>query len=285
MSWIPKRPENPDPVAPRRDNLRRGPSIMAMNGSPTGGKTRLDAIAYRVRFTLAIVLSFLAWMTVIGLGTAGFSAQVTWRRSNIVPQEVVGFAAAFAVAGTIAGFTASATSGRRRWTLAFGAISLVTLAASVGFLRWWIFHSTAPNTTWGGRVWNSRLAIVKAGVVFGAISGLVISGVVLMVAVVERHTKRWQFGVIVAIVTAVLGMGVLPLAVSYLSDLIILYSGPNYRYLYERSMAGTAVGAGTGALIGAVVIGMIARSFAAAEPARQRQTELNAESHFGGPVA
>jgi glucan phosphoethanolaminetransferase (alkaline phosphatase superfamily) len=234
-------------------------------------RNRLGRIVAGVRPMLAIAMGVLVWVAAIGAGTAGFSAQVTTEPWDILREEVLGFAVAFTVAGTITGLAASATSGPRRWTIAFGAISLVLLAASVAILRWWIFRSTAPNVGWGQSVWSSAVGSMEAGFMLGAITGLVITGLVLVAAVVERHTARWQFGLIVAVAVAGLGLGVLPAVMSHLSDLIVLYSGPHYRYLYDKLISGAPIGAGTGGLVGAVVVGMIARLFAAAEQRIGRQ--------------
>jgi hypothetical protein len=244
---------------------------MAMLVPVPGEKRRLRMAAAMIRPALAIVLGVLAWFIVIAVSIAGFAAQVTRHDFELLGEEVLGFAAAFAVAGTIAGFVASATSGHRRWTIAFGAISPVLLAASLAILRWWIFRFTAPNVDWGEWEWRSAVGIVATGSKVGIISGLVISGLVLVSAVVERRTARWQFGLIVALAIAVLGSVGLPMMMPYVLDLIVMYAGPNYHYMYDRVISGAAIGAGTGALIGAVVVGMIARWFGAAGQGRGRQ--------------
>jgi hypothetical protein len=244
---------------------------MAMPVSVPGEKTRLGMAAAMIRPTFAIVLGVLAWFIVIGVATAGFAAQVTRHDFEILGEEVLGFAAAFAVAGTIAGFVASATSGHRRWTIAFGAISPALLAASPAIFRWWIFRVTAPNVAWGERVWASAVGSMEAGSMVGLIAGLVISGLVVVAAVVERRTTSWQFGLIVAVAVAVLGLVGLPMMMPYVFEWLKWYAGPNYRYMYDRLISGAAIGAGTGAPMGAVVVGMIARWFAAAGQGRGRQ--------------
>jgi hypothetical protein len=250
---------------------------MAMPVSVPGEKTRLAIAAAMIRPALAIVLGVLAWFIVIGVSIAGFAAQVTRHDYEIPGEEVVAFAAAFAVAGTIAGFVASATAGHRHWTIAFGAISAVLLAASPAILCWWIFCTTAPNVRWGESMWESALGTMVTGLQVGIISGLVISGLVLVAAVVERHLARWQFGLIVAVAVALLGSVGLPMMMPYVFELMVIYAGPNYRYLYDRAISNAAIGSGTGALMGAVVVGMIARWFAAAGQGRGRHPVQAAE--------
>jgi hypothetical protein len=238
-------------------------------------RNRLGRIVAGLRSILAIGLGVLVWVIAIGLGTAGFSAQMTTEPFDILRGGVLGFAAGFAVAGTITGLVASATSGHRRWTIGFGLISPVVFAASMAILRWWIIRSK-PNVAWGVSTWHYAAWRMRLGLMPGIVSGLVLSGLVLVAAVVERHTKRWQFGLIVAVTVAVLGLGVLPVAMSHTTDPIVLYVAPNDRYFFDRSMA---IGAGTGALSGAVVIGMIARLFAAA--GQRRESHGHAAGDFG----
>jgi hypothetical protein len=257
---------------------------MATSAAVPVEQSRHGVITARIQSALAIALGVLVWLVVIGAGTAGFSAQVTVQPFDILRREVLGFTVAFVIAGTITGLVASATAGHRRWTVAFATISLLVIAGSVAILRWCVFHVTAPNTDWGRHEWNSAIGIMETSSMLGIAAGLVISGLVLLAAAVERRMARWQFGVLVAISVAVLGNGVLPIATSRISDLIVLYTGPNYRYLYEDSIAGPAAGAGVGALVGAVAIGMIARWIAATEKT-QRPTRQPVPQHSGGPVA
>ncbi len=212
----------------------------------------------KARFLVALTLCSLAWLLAVGLATVGYSRVVSWGQSEVVQQEVLYYAYAFAAAGTIAGVAASDAPGRRRWAFTSGTMSTVLLAASVPIVRWQIFHATAPSIPWGQRVWDSALECIGFGFLLGAFVGLIVSGLVLASLFVERRVKIWQFGLMVAAMVALLGMWALPAAIPHLSDLVILRVGVNYRYLYDEAMRGSATGAGTGSLAGAIVTGLIA---------------------------
>jgi hypothetical protein len=211
------------------------------------------------RLLVAVTPGALVWLLVGGFAIVGFSQQVAWQRSDFVPKEVLGFAYAFAVAGTITGVVSAATSGQIRWAMGWCAVSIVPLATSVPLLRWLIFRTLAPNITWAGRVWDSSFECAVIGSLLGIVFGLVISGLILATVVVERYTTAWQFGLIVTGIVVLLGMQVLPAAISGLSDLTVRYAGANYRYLYDEWLLGAGVGAGTGSLAGAIVAGLMAR--------------------------
>jgi hypothetical protein len=256
---------------------------------PTSERTgRLGRIVAGTRPALVMMMGVLAWAAAVGVAVVAYPAHVAslwgyW----ILQDEVFGFAVAFAVAGTIAGIAASATSGHRRWTITFAALSLLLIVASVAILYSWIFRFPVRNVggAWRIQLWRRATAIMGEGIVLGMIPGLLMSGLVLAAAALERRLARWQFGLLVAVVGAVLGIGVLPVAMSHVSDLIVLQYDPKYRYLHQNSIAGAAAGAGTGSLAGAVVAGMIARWFAAAGQRNQRPTGQPVRQPGDGPVA
>ncbi len=239
-------------------------------------KARFAVGATRLLFTVSP--GVLAWLLVAGFAIVGFSQQVKWERFEIVPKEVLGFAYAFAVAGTITGVAAAATSGQIRWAMGWCAISIIPIAASVPLLRWLIFRTLAPDIAWAGRVWGSSIECAVIGSLLGMVFGLVISGLILVTVLLERYTTAWQFGVIVTSIVALLGMQVLPAAISCLSDLTVLYAGANYRYLYDEWLLGAGVGAGTGSLAGAIVAGLMARWHSATERGRHLRGQ---QSHRG----
>jgi hypothetical protein len=223
----------------------------------------------KARFPVAVVLGSFAWLLAVGLATVGYSRVVTWGQSEVVQQEVLYYAYAFAAAGTITGVAASDAPGRRRWAFASCAMSSILLAASIPIVRWLIFRATAPSVAWGRRVWESALGCIGFGSLMGAFVGPVVSVLVLASLLVERRVKPWQFGLMVAAMVALLGMWALPAAIPHLSDLVILRVGVNYRYLYDEAMRGSATGAGMGSLVGAIVTGLIARWYGAVAPIGQ----------------
>jgi hypothetical protein len=159
----------------------------------------------------------------------------------------------------ITGLVASVTAGRRRWTAGFVLIGVAVVAASVPILRWLVLRATAPNIQWGELEWHLSVRCVKFGSVLGAFCGLITSVVVIPAAVLERRLARWKFGLLVAGVIILLGWWALPAAIGSASDLVVTLVGVNYRYLYDDSLRGAGIGAGTGSLAGAVAVGLIAR--------------------------
>jgi hypothetical protein len=242
---------------------------MAMPVSVPGERTRPGVGAAVIYSALVFAPGVLAWFVVIGMATVGFAGQVTKYDYEVVRPDVLGFAFAFAIAGTITGLVASATAGHRPWTIAFGAISPVLLGVSPAVVRWWIFRFTAPSAAWGQRLWESAIGTISTGLVVGSLFGILLSGLVLVAAVVERRMTRWQFGLMVAVAVAVLGSIGLPMIMPYVVELVILYAGGNFRHGLDEVTTGSAIGAGIGALMGAVIVGMIARGYAAAGRGRQ----------------
>ena len=172
----------------------------------------------------------LAWFVVIGMATVGFAGQVTKHDYEIFRPDVLGFAFAFAIAGTITGLVASATSGHRPWTIAFGTISPVLLGVSPAIVRWWIFRFTAPSAAWGQRVVGFGGRDHRDRPDRGQPLRVLLSGFVLVAAVVERRTSRWQFGLMVAVAVAVLGSVGLPMMMPYVVELVMIYAGGNFRH-------------------------------------------------------
>jgi hypothetical protein len=211
------------------------------------------------RHAVASSLGVLAWALVAGLAVLGFSQQVTWHDSDVVSNEVVCFAYAFSVAGTITGLATSVAAGQRRRAAGFIVISIAVVAASVPAIRWLILRATAPNIQWAEAVWRSAVRGIRFGSVLGALCGLGASGLVIPAVILERRVARWQFGLIVAGAVALLGSWALPVAISLTSDLVVPLVGVNYRYLYDEGLRGAGIGAGTGSLAGAVVVGLTAR--------------------------
>ena len=186
---------------------------------PVPGKRARPGSGLAVTYAaLVFTPGVLAWFAVIGMATVGFAAQVTKYDYELFRPDVLGFAFAFAMAGMITGLVASATSGNRPWTIAFGAISAVLLGVSPAIVRWWIYRFTSPSAAWGQRLWDSAVGTISTGLIVGSLFGILLSGFVLVAAVVERRTSRWWFGLMVAASVAVLGSIGLPMAMSYVVE-------------------------------------------------------------------
>src|SRR4051812_11903625 len=112
---------------------------MASSTGPTRARKTIIKDAGRI----ALVAS--SWAFVTGFAILAFSGRATWHKQAIVQKEVLGFAYAFFVAGTITGVVALASFGNRRWAIGLGLIDCLLLAASAPALHWLIFRLTAPN--------------------------------------------------------------------------------------------------------------------------------------------
>ena len=195
----------------------------------------------------------------------------------MVSKEVVGFASAFAVAGTISGIAAVGASGRGRWAVGFGAAVAALLAASCLLLRWRVYSLTSPKLLWGEWVWETITQGLKFGGILGLAAGLMVSLAIPTAVALERRISRWQFGLLVAILINLLGAWILPPVVAALPGLLALRVGGNYRVHYDALVRGAGVGAGMGALCGAVVVGLVARGLGAG-PREPGQANRNGEA-------
>jgi hypothetical protein len=216
-------------------------------------------LATAARSASTIALCTLAWALVAGFAIASFSQQATWNRYDIVQGEVASFAYAFAVAGSIAGVTATAAAGRRRLAIGLGAVDIGIIAASVFIIRVLIFRIAGPSVSWSTREWVAMVGYVRISSAVGAGFGLFVSGLVLAVSVVERRSDPWKFGLAVAAVAAVLGLWAFPLVSDRATSLAIPHLRWNYGHRHDETLRGALSGAGTGALAGAIVVGLLAR--------------------------
>ncbi len=211
------------------------------------------------RFTLELSLAASAWVFACALAVAVFAGQVTWDRGDIVQKELLGFAYAFVVAGTITGVAALVTSGEWPRAIGFGVIGGVILASSAPALRWLIFRLTAPNLAWARREWREVIERLGPSLALGAAVALVVSALVLAAGLLARRIAPWQFGIVVAVAIAILGLWAFPVAISHATDRAIPYLRWHYGHRQDEALRGAAVGAGPGALAGAIVAGLTAR--------------------------
>jgi hypothetical protein len=216
------------------------------------------------RLAVGISLGTLAWAFVIGFAIFNFSQRITWVLLKERAEEILYFAYAFSVSSAITGVVAYAAAGRKRWAAWACATNIALLATSLPILHWLIYRNTTLNGAWAWSLRGSARDCVAYGAFLGVCTAVIVSGLVLASVVLERHTKRWQFGFIVAVAVAVLGMWVFPVVAYGLPELVFPYLLWNHRHLWSTSLfAAGMTGAGTGSLAGAVVAGLLARSFKA----------------------
>jgi hypothetical protein len=213
-----------------------------------------------VRLAVAISLGTLAWVIVVGFAIFGFSQQITWRLLKNRTEEILFFAYAISVAGAITGVVACAAAGKKRSAIGACVTNAVLLLASLPTVHWLIYRRIAPNLALAQLLWGSACDCFLFGSILGVCSAVIVSGLVLASVVLERHTKRWQFGLIVSVTVALLGLWVVPVVASGLPELSVSYIGQTWPHLDNTSLfAAGMTGAGTGSLAGAVVTGLMAR--------------------------
>jgi hypothetical protein len=211
------------------------------------------------RFTFALCCTITAWTSVTVLAVVLFSGQVVRNPYDILQKEIFGFACAFAMAGAITGFVSMALIGGPSRALGFILTAGITLTASFLALRFMIFYYTAPNTIWGQREWDEASDRLLPCTTLAAVIALLISGLVLASAPLARRMSRIAFGVLIAVTVGILGLWVLPFAISHLTDRAIPYLRWHYGTRLDDALRGASIGAGTGALAGAIVIALISR--------------------------
>ena len=221
------------------------------------------------RFVLALTLTVSAWALLVGLAVVIFSGQVVRNQHDLVQGEVFGFACGFTVAGTIAGFVALAALGEWRRALGFVAMGSILLGASMFALRWQVFRLAGLNVGWGQRSWDDALERIGPSLAVGAAIALVVSALVLASGLLARRMAPWKFGLVVVVAVYVLGLWGFPLMISHLTERALPYLRWHYGYRYDQALQGAAIGAGPGALTGAIVVSLMARWLGTLTPARR----------------
>lgn len=238
--------------------------------------------ASRRQHAAAHLLTTLAWTLVVGLAVAGYSQRTAWVPYDIVQREVLGFAAAFAVAGTLTGAAALATYGGCHLASGFGAILAAIILASPAVMRWHILRLTAPNGAWGAREWHAAIDVMRPSVAVGAAAALLASGLVFASPLVARRVAPWKLGIAVAVATSIVGQWALPFVVSHVADQAIPYLRWHHGFQYDDALTGAASGAGTGALCGAIVCALLGQWLgcrAARRNLSRRASERGAPTH------
>jgi Arc/MetJ-type ribon-helix-helix transcriptional regulator len=213
------------------------------------------------RLAVAISLGTLVWAFVVGFAIFNYSQRITWLSLKERTEEILYFGYAFSIAGAITGVVTCAAVGKKRWAIVICAFNIVLLAASLPTVRWLTYSKLAPKGSWLAVIlWGSARDSFAFGALFGVSSAVIVSGLVLASVVLERHTKRWQFGLIAAVMVAALGLWVVPVVAYGLPELTGPYVGLTYPHLYDTSLFAAGItGAGTGSLAGAVVAGLMVR--------------------------
>ncbi len=218
----------------------------------------------RPGWAVAIVAT---WLTAVGIGSAGHSVE-----AGSGPMGLVPFACPHALAAVIALVVAWTTSGDWRKSLTFGA-SLGVLAGVLAILAYAIFWGLAepvrirlgiPRTRYQAfrdenlRIWLPRLAGGSAGYATmpGCIAGVVAGGLVAL----ARRRPRLAAGLAVLLLLAVATLT--PALMAAWTALILDRRGEGGRWngtSMSRDELTMMLGAGSGAVVGALLAGLEAR--------------------------
>jgi hypothetical protein len=206
-----------------------------------------------LRPLIAVGLGAASWAAITGFAVACFARQVTAHGPLLFQREVLGFASAFAAAGTISGSVALAAYGRWRRALGLWGTLVALFAASVALTRWGIARLTRPSVPWFESVWSGATVSIGFGIALGVLGGLIVSALVGLFAALTRRRMTWRVGLAVAALVAVLGFWAAPQSVPRLVGWAIAYAHWHHGTGYDEAIRGAGVGAGVGALAGAVV--------------------------------
>jgi hypothetical protein len=238
------------------DAMAAAAALLVQHREPAESRGKRTA-----QLAVAISLGTLIWAFVVGFAIFNYSQRITWLLLKERTEEILYFGYAFSIAGAITGVVTCAAAGKKRWAIVICASNIVLLAASLPTVRWLTYSKLAPKGSWLAAImWGSARDCFAFGAILGVSSAVIVSGLVLASVVLERHTKRWQFGLIVAVIVAALGLWVVPVVAYGLPELTGPYVGLTYPHLYDTSLfAAGMTGAGTGSLAGAVVAGLMVR--------------------------
>ena len=208
---------------------------------------------------MRVALGAITWVAVTGMAIACFARVLPPHGPLLFQRELVGFASAFAVGGAISGAISVAIYGRRGLACVLLATILAILAISVVSTRWGIARLTLPNVTWFDSVWAATRVSIGFGMALGGFAGVTTSGIVAVFATLTRRRISWTIGLAVATLLAGMGLWVLPQVIPGLLDRMIAYAHWHVGFSYDEAIRGACVGAGSGALVGAVVMILVAR--------------------------
>jgi hypothetical protein len=226
------------------------------------GKTDIGAILQDLS---KVALAATTWIGVTGLAMACFGRALPISGSILLQRELLGFTAAFAVAGAISGSISTAIYGRGCRAFELWLTFLVILAISIASTRWGIARLTGPRGPWFAGVWRQTRASLCFGIALGGLAGVVVSGIVAVFAALTRRRTTWTIGVVAAVVLAGMGFRVLPHVIPRVVDQTMDYAHWHYGWGYDEAILGACVGAGLGGLAGSVVMFLVA-----ADSARRR---------------
>lgn len=230
--------------------------------------------------TSAPVMGLLAaalWIAMALVGAACFSSLTQRSRASFATDEILSYAAAFAVAGTLSGAVALAMRGR--WKLATVSLVwlLLLLAGAAALLLYyptepWLFSGYALSDAY------KRVAAALAmGLRIGVPGGLLVAACVVALEPLLRRGRRWALGVVLALgVVVATGWGINH-AVMWIARL-----GLGERRGIRREVVW---GAACGAIVGALVAALMAAIIAWAVTRKRSRVELRASARSqAGPT-
>ncbi len=208
--------------------------------------------------TLAVgVAGAIVWAGVTTLAVVVY-AQRTGTQTYLRNTGIVGFAAAFFVAGAVSGATTMFVyRGSRR---ALTMVSLLAFLSALAIFATWrvLAVTTVPNVAGFLTEWGRACTAIRTGATFGAPCGLVAALIVAAVGVLTRRRLTWRLGLAVVIILSVAKIWAIPRAIDWFA----------FRAMHERwherglgdlsTTRGAILGAASGAIAGAIVAGLVA---------------------------
>lgn len=195
----------------------------------------------------------LAWVGVVMMAILFYEPVVESGR-NRREWEMLGFAAAFFVGGTMSALAALALYGRGRWALVMVVGVLLLLPLPVG-LQWRLLAISLPVNP---SFWPDMLECLRAGAVLGALPGLLVAVIVAALVRCTRRRLSWRVGLAFAIGLFAVIQWILPPVVTLVADVA---ADLRWRWFYTYpadAIFGASVGGSIGALAGAIVGTLVA---------------------------
>jgi hypothetical protein len=204
-----------------------------------------------------------------------------------------GYPTGFLVAATIAGMAGMAMYNGWRRSAVMGLLLASLMVVWVLFLRCMIAMTNLRQPAWFlTYLWDRAIRGLEVVFVEGAMFGLAVGALVVMVAVATRRRMTWKLGLAVAVGLAVMGSWGVPWASGRMTTIALRLHWDDRVLGSNEVIRDAAAGGCIGALVGAVVTVMVAsaldrvtRTAQAHEPDRDKTRALasNATPSPSGP--
>src|SRR5262249_19839421 len=121
---------------------------------------------------------------------------------------------------------------------------------------------------WFSLEWKETASGIKTGIVLGWVFGLTLAAITYLVATLSRRQLGWRLGIVVVTMLVAAGTWVIPWLVGDITDMAQRGYWNEHGLGDIATVRGSAVGATTGSLVGAVVCVLIGRKPSPRTPER-----------------